>query len=82
MTKPARRACLYPKHSWGHQVLAGCACLDVQDKNHMLFGGTKILQHTPDKEARIRSGLHRQQEAHGACHATEWAMKQQHIRLW
>ncbi len=26
----------------------------AQDKNHVLFGGTKILQHTADKTARIR----------------------------
>ncbi|KAK9819655.1 hypothetical protein WJX72_000825 [[Myrmecia] bisecta] len=26
-----------------------------RDKNHVLFGGTKILQHTGDKDARIRT---------------------------
>ena len=32
------------------------ACLNVvRDRNHVLFGGTKILQHTPDKAARLRT---------------------------
>ncbi len=26
-----------------------------RDKNHVLFSGTKILQHTGDKSARIRT---------------------------
>ena len=28
-----------------------------RDKNHVLFGGTKILQHTPDKVAAVMLSL-------------------------
>ena len=27
----------------------------ARDKQHVLFGGTKILQHTPDKAAKIKT---------------------------
>ena len=27
----------------------------ARDKQHVLFGGTKILQHTPDKQAKIKT---------------------------
>jgi len=47
----------------GFERLDVCAMqVDVQarlsikrDKNHVLFSGTKILQHTGDKSARIRT---------------------------
>lgn len=36
-------------------ALPALPCSITQDKAHQLFGGTKILQHTGDKDARIRS---------------------------